>query len=129
MHIHHIAIYTNNLEKLKSFYTKYFNGTAGEKYVNSAKEFQSYFVTFQKGPSLEIMQKERITTLTGEKGLESYGITHLAFSVGGTKQVDELTETLRGDGYIVASEPRTTGDGFYESVLLDPDGNRIEITE
>ena len=28
----------------------------------------------------------------------------------------------------IEGEPRTTGDGYYESVVLDPEGNRIEIT-
>jgi lactoylglutathione lyase len=43
--------------------------------------------------------------------------------------VDSLTERLRADNYIIESEPRTTGDGFYESVILDTEGNLIEITE
>jgi len=53
---------------------------------------------------------------------------HLAISVGSKEKVDELTEKLRADGYTVAGNPRLTGDGYYESVVFDPEGNRIEIT-
>jgi lactoylglutathione lyase len=47
--------------------------------------------------------------------------------VGSKTEVDRLTETIGNDGFHVAGEPRTTGDGYYESVILDPDGNRVEI--
>ena len=59
---------------------------------------------------------------------ERLGIIHFAISVGSKAKVDHLTELLRKDDYLILGEPRTTGDGYYESVVLDPEGNRIEIT-
>ena len=53
---------------------------------------------------------------------------HIAILTGSEKQVDQLTAQLREDGYKIMDGPRHTGDGYYESVVLDPDGNRIEIT-
>ena len=56
------------------------------------------------------------------------GFTHLSFSVGSKEEVDHLTQQMSSDGVSVVGQPRTTGDGYYESVVLDPEGNRIEIT-
>jgi lactoylglutathione lyase len=53
---------------------------------------------------------------------------HLALALGSETAVDAATERLRSAGVPVADEPRRTGDGCYESVVLDPDGNRIELT-
>jgi lactoylglutathione lyase len=55
------------------------------------------------------------------------GLAHFALSVGSERRVDELTQRLAHDGYPVLDGPRRTGDGYYESVVLDPDGNRVEI--
>jgi lactoylglutathione lyase len=56
-------------------------------------------------------------------------LIHLAFSTGSKEKVDALTERLRNDGFEIIGAPRTTGDGYYESVILDPENNIIEITE
>lgn len=56
------------------------------------------------------------------------GLAHISFSVGSKENVDNLTERLRHDGYAVIGEPRTTGDGYYESVVADPEDNIVEIT-
>jgi lactoylglutathione lyase len=128
MKIEHIAIWTFELERLKSFYENYFEARAGEKYVNITKNFQSYFLHFEGGCRLEIMQMPGIP-LTANNALKQFtGFIHLAISVGDKEKVDSITEKLRTDGYEVIGEPRTTGDGYYESVILDPDENRIEIT-
>ncbi|SHH88286.1 lactoylglutathione lyase [Chryseolinea serpens] len=126
MKIDHIALYTTDIEKLKAFYERYFNARAGEKYTNPKKQFQSYFLSFSEGSRIEIMQKSGIPARAQEE--ESMGLTHFAIAVGDKEKVDLLTEQLRTDGYAIVGEPRTTGDGYYESVALDPDGNRIEIT-
>lgn len=128
MHIEHIAIWTTNLERLKQFYVTYFNAKAGHKYINSTKNFESYFLTFDKGSRLEIMQMPEIPTSANDLYKQFTGLIHFAISVGSKDKVDTLTERLRSDGYEVVGEPRTTGDGYYESVVLDVDGNRIEIT-
>jgi lactoylglutathione lyase len=123
--IEHIAIWVKDIEKIKSFYISYFGAVAGEKYFNPKKEFESYFLRLGDGPRLELMQKPQINeSITNE----ILGLTHFAVSVGNKEQVDQLTERIRKDGFTIAGEPRTTGDGYYESVILDPEGNRIEIT-
>ena len=126
MHIEHIAIWTQQLEALKTFYETYFAARADQKYTNPKTHFESYFLTFDAGPRLELMQRPDIE---GPQAVQQQvGYAHLAFSVGSKEEVDQLTQRLAEDGYQVVSGPRTTGDGYYESVVLDPDGNRVEIT-
>lgn len=127
MKIEHIAIWTNDLEGIRHFYEKYFQVTAGEKYFNPKKNFESYFLRFEDGARIEIMRKPEI--ISAEKNItdEFIGLAHFAISVGSKEKVNALTEQLRQDGIQIIGEPRTTGDGYYESVVLDPEGNRIEI--
>jgi lactoylglutathione lyase len=128
MKIEHIAIWSRDIEKLKNFYIHYFGASTSEKYVNPKKNFQSYFLCFDDGCRLELMQMPGIPDNLNNKHLQSTGIIHFAISVGSKEAVDTLTELLRRDGFEIAGEPRTTGDGYYESVIFDPEGNRIEIT-
>ena len=130
MRIDHVALWTVDLERARLFYEKYFHAKAGLKYFNPKKSFESYFLSFKDGCRLEIMQMPGIMPLGQEYsgGKQYTGLIHFAISVGDKSNVDALTEKLRNDGYEVVGEPRLTGDGYYESVVLDPDGNRIEIT-
>jgi lactoylglutathione lyase len=121
-------LWTDDLERMKAFYTRYFDGKAGDRYANPKNHFESYFIVFEDGARLEIMKMPSVLTNTFEKGKQYLGFVHVAFSVGNRETVDSLTERIRQDGYEVISEPRTTGDGYYESCILDPDGNRVEIT-
>ena len=125
MKIAHTALWTDRLEEMKAFYTTYFGGTCGEKYTNPAKGFESYFVRFEEGTALEIMRSMRIRERAAK---EHTGYCHVAFSAGSPERVVEMTERLRKDGFRITGEPRTTGDGFFESVVADPDGNSVEIT-
>lgn len=125
MRIEHVAIWTKDLEMMKSFYEKFFNGIINKKYVNEKKQFHSYFLTFESGARLELMQKPELVEL---ETADYYGITHFAFSVGSEEKVNELTDRLKKEGFQVFDGPRTTGDGYYESVVLDPEMNRLEIT-
>lgn len=126
MHIEHIAIWADDLEAIKNFYCRYFGATAGAMYFNPKKNFRSYFLTFTSGARLEVMSSPAIAP--GEHRGMTAGYAHLAMSAGSAEAVNALTERLRADGFVVAGEPRTTGDGYYESVILDPEGNHIEIT-
>lgn len=126
MKITHLALWTETLEKIKQFYITYFDGNCNEKYTNPTKGFESYFIRFDGDVSIEIMQSVNVSKHIQE---ECIGYCHLAFSLGSKIKVCELTERLRHDGYTIAGEPRITGDGYFESVILDPDGNRIELTE
>jgi len=129
MKIDHIAIWTQHIDKMRHFYEKYFEGKSGEKYINPRKNFESYFIEFDKGSRLELMEKLEVDSKLHDD-IENYlGITHFAFAAGNRSKVDQLTEQLRADGYMIIGEPRMTGDGFYESIVLDPEGNKIEITE
>ena len=127
MRIEHIAMYVNDLEKAKNFFVHYFNAAANEGYHNKVIDFRSYFLSFDDGARLEIMTKPQMTA--GEKALDRTGYIHIAFSLGSKQAVDELTQRLRDDGYPVASEPRMTGDGYYESCIIGIEGNQIELTE
>lgn len=129
MKIGHIAIWSRDIEKLRRFYVDYFGGTAGDKYINRQKQFESYFITFESGARLELMQTPTISERFNNGSNQYIGLAHMAFSVGSKKVVDELTKTLRNANCTITSEPRTTGDGYYESCVLDPEGNLVEITE
>jgi len=128
MRIEHMAIWTHKLERLKEFYETFFGASAGVKYVNPEKQFESYFLTFSSGARFELMQSPEVVDSSDSLGFQRAGYAHVAFSVGSREQVAALTAYLSAAGYRVASAPRPTGDGYYESVVLDPDGNRIEIT-
>ena len=121
-----MAMYVEDLEKAKEFFVKYLGGRANELYHNKKTDFRSYFISFEDGARLEIMNKPQMED--AGKGISRTGYIHLAFSVGSKEKVDGLTEFLRNDGYEVLSGPRTTGDGYYESCILGIEGNQIEIT-
>lgn len=126
MKIEHIAMYANDLEKARDFFIKYFNAVSNNGYHNKTTDFRSFFLTFEDGARLEIMTRPGMED--GEKTEKRIGYIHIAFSVGSKEAVDELTAKLKEDGYPVISGPRTTGDGYYESCILGPEGNQIEIT-
>lgn len=129
MKINHIAIWTNDLERLRDFYCDYFEAKSNTKYINPVKQFSSYFLTFEnEGCSLELMNKPNLDNSLNQKSKISTGLAHFAFSVGSKEKVDFMTEQFREAGYKVIGEPRYTGDGFYESAITDPDGNIVEIT-
>jgi lactoylglutathione lyase len=129
MKIDHIAIRTRDLDKVKDFYVRYFGALCNDKYVNLQKKFSSCFLSFEgETTRIELMHNPDIGE--GERNNAfAPGLTHLAISAGSRQNVDRLTEQLRTDGYRVLGEPRVTGDGYYESVMEDCEGNRIEITE
>ena len=128
MQIEHVALWTGNLEQLKEFYVRYFEATAGEKYCSADHPFESYFLTFSTGARLELMWSPEVADAMRAAGDQTLGWTHIAISVGSRARVDALTAELGEAGFGIASSPRNTGDGYYESVVLDPDGNRVEIT-
>jgi lactoylglutathione lyase len=128
MYIDHIAMWTNNLEKMKSFYEHYFGARAGIKYQNVKKQFESYFLSFSSGARIELLKQLGITPCSKHLVNTQIGYAHLSMACGSEQDVDELTDQLHKDGYQVVDGPRHTGDGYYESIIIDPDGNRIEIT-
>lgn len=127
MRIEHIAIWTKDLARCKHFYTAYFGAIAGPHYLNPAKGFESCFLSFDGGARLEAMTTTTLSPVPLPPGVQRLGLTHLALSVGSERMVDELTQRLQSDGFTIVDGPRRTGDGYYESVVIDPDGNRVEI--
>ena len=125
MNIEHVAIYVNNLEVEKTFFVKYFNAKASEKYTNFRNDFTSYFLTFDNGSRFEIMHRTGMFDPKKEKYRSCYH--HIALNVGGKNDVDAITRTIEDDGMVIIAEPRTTGDGYYASIVTDPEGNEIEI--
>ena len=128
MRIDHIALWTDDIDRCKAFYATYFGARGGRAYVNAKKGFESCFLEFDNGSRIEIMKTTTLDVLAIEAGAERMGLTHFAISLGTEQLVDDLTKRLKQDGYPVLGGPRRTGDGYYESVVLDPDGNRVEIT-
>ena len=127
MKIEHVALYVNDLERAREFFIKYFGATSNDGYHNPVKKFRSYFLSFDDGSRLEIMNKAEMDD--AEKTLNRTGFIHIAFSVGSKDKVDELTARLKADGFKIIGEPRRTGDGYYESCIVDFEGNQIELTE
>lgn len=129
--LEHVAIWTRDLEGMKEFYCAYFDGKAGAKYRSKSAahpNFESYFLTFGDGSRLELMQMPTIPESAYAPGQEALGLTHIAFAVGGTDEVDALAKRAHAEGRPVLLEPHRTGDGYYEAYILDPDGNRVEVT-
>lgn len=126
MRIEHIALYVNDLESARRFFVKYFEATSNDGYHNPQTDFRSYFLSFDNGARLEIMNKPNMSDLPKE--INRTGYAHIAFSAGSQEKVDALTAELKADGYKVISGPRTTGDGYYESCIIALEGNQIEIT-
>jgi lactoylglutathione lyase len=129
MHIEHVAVWVKDLENTKTFYEKFFGGKVGKLYHNPKSGFSSYFISFNSGARIEIMTRPDITEFSNQSTTPTFGYAHFAISVGSKEEVDRLTENLRENGVIIVIPPRFTGDGYYESVVSDPDGNLIEIVK
>jgi lactoylglutathione lyase len=128
MYIEHLAIWVKDLEFMKDFYIQYFDAVAGQKYINPKKQFQSYFLSFPSGPRIELMYMPSVPSTENDVYTHFTGLAHFAISVGSEENVNALTHRLKADGFQLLDGPRWTGDGYYESVVLDPEKNRIEIT-
>ena len=129
MTIDHVAIWTTQLEKMKDYYVRYFNGIANNKYRNNENQYESYFVSFDSGSRIELMQKPGIPENLNDTVEKQYlGIIHLAFGLKNMDLVNQKLKELAGDGYKILRGPRKTGDGYWEFETLDPDNNRIEVS-
>jgi lactoylglutathione lyase len=122
----HIAITTDDIEVLKNFYVRFFNGKANEKYTNTSTGFESYFISFGNGARLEIIKKN---INAGESGpSENSPEMHIAFGVENMNNVILKAEEMKNAGFPVLRGPRITGDGYFEFETLDPDKNHLEVT-
>lgn len=125
MKLEHIALYVEDLEKMKDFYVVCFGAKPNQKYHNPRTGLQTYFLSFDNGARLEIMQRLAMSPRSSEE--HPLGYVHIAFKLGSSELVDQLTKTLQESGVPLLNGPRMTGDGYYESVLTDPEGNLIEL--
>jgi lactoylglutathione lyase len=128
MKIEHIAIWVTDLERMKDYYVNYFHASSNEKYINKEKKFESYFLSFESGARLELMKMPTVPDSKDDPYKQYKGFIHLAISVGTKDDVNSITDKFKRDGFEILAEPRETGDGYYESIVLDPENNRIEIT-
>lgn len=129
MILEHVAIWSKDIEQLKAYYCRYFGATSNDMYHNVSKNFKSYFLSFDTGARLEIMQKPSIPgNMNDTIAAQHLGIIHLAFGVNTMQEVNDKATELQNDGITILSGPRQTGDGYYEFETLDPDNNRLEVT-
>jgi lactoylglutathione lyase len=126
--IEHVALWTGDIARLQDFYGRFFGARAAGPYRNPAHAFESCFLEFDGGARLEIMRTGQLELAAAAPGAQRRGLTHLAIAVGSEAAVDALTREIAAAGHPVLDGPRRTGDGYYESVVLDPDGNRVELT-
>lgn len=130
MRLDHVAIWAADIERMRVFYETYFDARSNPRYENARKRFTSYFLTFPGGGRLELMHRPDIAPLPdAQRSSEFIGYAHLGVELGSRAAVDALTTRLQGDGFALLDGPRRTGDGYYESMVADPEGNRIVIAE
>jgi lactoylglutathione lyase len=125
MHIDHVAVWARDLETMRAFYTAVLGGTSGQRYENRTTGFRSYFVTLDEGARLELMHRPGLDSSSNDI---VRGWAHIAIALGSRDAVDATVAELGRRGVTIAASPRVTGDGYYEAVVLDPEGNRIELT-
>jgi lactoylglutathione lyase len=127
MRVEHIALWTHDIDRLRTFYERYFEAQASPLYRSRTRaDFTSCFLQFPSGGArLELMSTGDLAS--APRG-PAVGYTHVALAVGSEAAVDALTARLQADGVRILGAPRRTGDGYYESVIADPDGNTVEIT-
>jgi lactoylglutathione lyase len=121
----HIGVWVRDLERMREFYVAVLRGEAGRLYENARTGFRSYFISLGEGARVELMTRPDVST--GAHGGDRVGYAHLALHVGSPSALDALVARLKASGVVVVGGPRTTGDGYYEAVIEDPEGNRIEL--
>ena len=128
MRIDHAALFCRDLEQMRQFFIDYFDARSNEQYHNPRTGLRTYILSFTEGSTrLELMSRPDV--LDADPSQPAIGYVHLSLAVGSRKGVNLLTRRLAADGYTVTSGPRTTGDGYYESCILGPEGIQIELTE
>jgi lactoylglutathione lyase len=119
--IDHVALRVHDLEAMRRFFERWFGATASTRYENPSKGFASYFLSFSSGPSLELIHNDSQTSA-------GFGPSHLAFRLSSREAVNQQAAAMQEAGSILLDGPRLTGDGHWEALLADPEGNHIELT-
>ncbi len=123
--LEHVALWVRDLDMVAAFYARYFDARVGARYENPRKGFRSCFLELGPGARLEIMTRGDVVA---RGPAESLGLAHVAIAVGDEAAVDALAARFEAEGVALVDGPRRTGDGYYECVVLDPEGNRVEVT-
>ena len=123
--VEHIGLWVRDLERMRQFYVERLGGTSSAPYANRRTGFQSCFISFGEGVRIELMTRRDLLGSGASPVAPGYG--HVALGLADSSAVDEAVIELEGAGVVVVSRPRTTGDGYYEAVVEDPEGNRIEL--
>lgn len=125
MKIAHVALWTRNLDAQVAFWQDVFGGQHNERYLSKNRlGFASHFISLTEGPTIELMALPVLDDAPANP--EFVGWAHIAISVGSVKDVEAMAQKAQANGRLL-SPARWTGDGFYEAVIADPDGNRIEL--
>lgn len=127
MRIEHVALWVADIDRVCAFYERFFGARIGPLYENPAKGFTSRFLSIAEGARIEVMHTTRLSPVEHAAGAQRMGLTHLALKLDSEAAVDQVTAAIRAAGHEVLDGPRRTGDGYYESVVLDPEGNRVEL--
>lgn len=123
--LEHVAVWTPDVDRLVAFYTRWLAAQAGPPYRNPRTGLHTVFLTWPDCPTrLEVMARPDVSLPSAGPRL---GYAHLALTVGPPEEVDRMTRELAAAEVRIAGQPRWTGDGYYEAVLLDPDGNPVEL--
>ena len=128
--IDHAAVWVADLVGVRDFYLRWFSGRSYGAYHNPRTGLRTFIISFDpdatggRGARLELMSRPDIGARPESEAL---GWAHVSFALPGGTDVDELAARARAAGVPVVDGPRRTGDGYYAAVLLDPEGNRVEI--
>lgn len=126
--IEHVALWVRDLERMREFYVASLEGESGALYENPRTGFRSYFISFGGGARLELMRRPAAADGVPPASRD-VGYAHVAFRLGSREAVDAAVARLESRGVAIVGRPRVTGDGYYEAVIADPEGNRVELME
>jgi lactoylglutathione lyase len=126
LRVEHVGLWVRNLEQMRDFYVAELGGRTGPLYENARTGFRSYFVSFGSGARLELMSRP-LDQAAEPAGSEAFGYAHVAFRLDSREAVEDAVDRLEAAGVVVLGRPRVTGDGYYEAVVRDPEGNCIEL--
>jgi lactoylglutathione lyase len=124
--IEHIALATTDVERLCGFYQQ-LGAMASPVFADPDTGLRSCVLDFC-GVRLELFERPgRHEGAVGDA--LAPGLMHIGFALGSADAVDELSRVIATAGHRVLERPHRTGElGRYESVVLDPDGNRLKLT-
>lgn len=126
MNLERILIWSDDTEKTRKFYTRFFAGRAKRKATRQQGQSDSFAIAFGNGPALDVNPKNRIADLPQGTPIV-HPTNNLSFRFENRSQVDNLTQWIVDEGHRLEQPPYHLNNGCYKSVVRDPDHNKIEI--